>query len=117
MNILIIESDIIQSLNLQSILFDIKINNITISHTANEAIEQLQNYHFDIIFCSISAYDSITILSKYIKNKKLKNIVIISEENENISMLTYDMCNHLNYKSVDLLYKPFNINIVKKNYR
>ncbi len=116
MNILIIESDIFQSKKLKSILLNINMCKIIIVNNADLAIKELQQNHFDLIFCNIDItdIDGITILFKFIHNKELQNIVLMSSGNENISQLTYDMCNQLNYKHVSMLYKPFDITSLER---
>ncbi|KJF88575.1 EAL domain-containing protein [Photobacterium phosphoreum] len=114
MKILIIENDKVQSDKLKNILFELNIIDLTILNDTTFIIKELQANSFDFIFCNAESADVVTILLKFVRNKETQNVIIMNSGSENISQLIYDMCIELNYKFVSILYKPFDVDSLKK---
>lgn len=114
MKILIIENDKVQSEKLKNILFELNIIDLTILNDTTFIIKELQANSFDFIFCNAENADVVTILLKFVRNKETQNVIIMNSGSENISQLIYDMCLELNYKFVSILYKPFDVDSLKK---
>lgn len=114
MKILIIENDKLQSDKLKNILFELNVNDLTVLNDTTLVIKELRGNSFDFIFCNVENADAVNILLKFVRNKETQNIIIMNSGSENISQLIYDMCLELNYKYVSILYKPFDVDSLKK---
>ncbi|WP_305816454.1 EAL domain-containing protein [Photobacterium leiognathi] len=109
MNILIIEDDVLQSLNLKLHLGELGYRDVVIANNIERVKAATNISIFDLIFCDIRMPDAdgILLLSSYLKKQMSSAIIIVSAVDDTIKQLTMGMCRQLGYSYVSTLAKPF----------
>ncbi|AXY00473.1 response regulator [Vibrio alfacsensis] len=109
MKMLIIEDDILQSLNLKLHLNDLGYNNVVIANSLISVQEMTESERYDVIFCDIRMPDAdgVALLSTYLTSQLNSAVIIASGVDDNVQKLTKGMCNQLGYSYVGILKKPF----------
>ncbi|WP_305816437.1 EAL domain-containing protein [Photobacterium leiognathi] len=110
MKILIIEDDILQSLNLKLHLGELGYHDVRVANDLEGVNDATKATSFDLIFCDIRMPDAdgILLLSSYLKNQLSSGIIIVSAVEDTIKQLTMGMCRQQGYSFVSALAKPFN---------